>query len=69
VTSVLAASLATPAAAPADDPVADFADRVVSRLTEHADLVDYLCRALVDAIEQIIAEGQLQRPPSEPAND
>jgi hypothetical protein len=42
---------------------------VVSRLTEHADLVEYLCRALVDAIEQIIAEGQLQRPPSEPAND
>jgi AcrR family transcriptional regulator len=49
VTTVLTASLATPASAPADDPVADIADRVVSLLTDHADIVDYLCRALVDA--------------------
>ena len=49
VTTVLTASLTTPAAAPAGDPVADIADRVVSLLTDHADLVDYLCRALVDA--------------------
>jgi AcrR family transcriptional regulator len=49
VTTVLTASLATPASAQADDPVADIADRVVSLLTDHADIVDYLCRALVDA--------------------
>jgi AcrR family transcriptional regulator len=49
VTTVLTASLAAPASSRADDPVADIADRVVSLLTEHADLVDYLCRALVDA--------------------
>jgi AcrR family transcriptional regulator len=49
VTTVLTASLATPASAAADDPVTDIADRVVSLLTDHADLVDYLCRALVDA--------------------
>lgn len=49
VTAVLTASLTTPAEAPADDPVADIADRVVSLLTDHADLVDYLCRSLVDA--------------------
>lgn len=48
VTGVLTTALATPGA-PADDPVADIADRVVALLAEHADIVDYLCRALVDA--------------------
>jgi AcrR family transcriptional regulator len=49
VTTVLTASLATTASAPADDPVADIADRVTSLLVDHGDVVDYLCRALVDA--------------------
>ncbi|OBA70393.1 hypothetical protein A5641_12910 [Mycobacterium sp. 1554424.7] len=49
VTTVLTASLTTTASAPADDPVADIADRVTSLLTDHADVVDYLCRAIVDA--------------------
>jgi AcrR family transcriptional regulator len=50
VTTVLTASLAVPpGSAPAADPVADIADRVVSLLVDHAELVDYLCRALVDA--------------------
>ncbi|OBK50376.1 TetR/AcrR family transcriptional regulator [Mycobacterium sp. 1081908.1] len=49
VTAVLTASLATAASAPADDPVADIADRVTSLLVDHGDVVDYLCRALVDA--------------------
>lgn len=49
VTTVLTASLTTPASAPADNPVADIADRVVSLLVDHAELVDYLCRALVDS--------------------
>lgn len=50
VTTVLTASLAAPlGSAPAADPVADVADRVVSLLVDHAELVDYLCRALIDA--------------------
>ena len=49
VTTMLTALLATPASAPADDPVADIADRVTSLLADHGDVVDYLCRALVDA--------------------
>lgn len=50
VTTVLAASLAAPlASAPSTDPVADIADRVTSLLVDHAQLIDYLCRALVDA--------------------
>jgi AcrR family transcriptional regulator len=49
VTTILTALLATPASAPADDSVADIADRVVSLLVDHGDVVDYLCRALVDA--------------------
>lgn len=46
VTTALAASLAS---APSTDPVADIADRVTSLLVDHAQLIDYLCRALVDA--------------------
>ncbi|WP_156687560.1 TetR/AcrR family transcriptional regulator [Mycobacterium sp. Marseille-P9652] len=49
VTAVLTASLATTASAPDEDPVADIANRVTSLLVDHGDVVDYLCRALVDA--------------------
>ena len=50
VTTMLTASLAGPlGSAPPADPVADIADRVVSLLVDHAELIDYLCRAIVDA--------------------
>jgi AcrR family transcriptional regulator len=50
VTTVLTASLAGPLeSTPAAGPVADIADRVVSLLVDHAVLIDYLCRAFVDA--------------------
>jgi AcrR family transcriptional regulator len=50
VLAVLAEALAGPlAAAPVGDPVADTAERVVSLLTDHVEVVDYVCRALVDA--------------------
>jgi AcrR family transcriptional regulator len=50
VVAVLTDALVTPPTSePAADPVADIADRVTSLLVDHALLVDYLCRALVDA--------------------
>lgn len=49
VTTVLTSTLAAPLApAPAADPVDDAAQRVMTLLTDHAQIVDYLCRALVD---------------------
>jgi AcrR family transcriptional regulator len=49
VADVLSASLAAPlASVPLADPVDDAARRVMSLLVDHAHVVDYLCRALVD---------------------
>jgi AcrR family transcriptional regulator len=49
VMTVLTTALADPLASAPDDPVADVADRVISLLVDHVQVVDYLCRALVDA--------------------
>lgn len=46
--AVLGASLATPLPAPPTDPVAEVGQRVTTLIAEHPDVVDYLCRTLLD---------------------
>ncbi|MCV7147926.1 TetR/AcrR family transcriptional regulator [Mycobacterium riyadhense] len=49
VLTVLSETLATPLVRePADDPVADVADRVILLLAEHTEVVDYISRAIAD---------------------
>jgi AcrR family transcriptional regulator len=48
VMTVLTESLAAPLASVPGDPVADAADRVTSLFSEHIEVVDYLCRSLID---------------------
>ncbi|OBG19958.1 TetR/AcrR family transcriptional regulator [Mycobacterium sp. 852002-51057_SCH5723018] len=48
VMTVLTESLAAPLASAPGDPVADAADRVTSLFSNHIEVVDYLCRALID---------------------
>lgn len=49
VMMVLTVALAAPLASAPGDPVDDAAQRVVSLLADQAEIVDYMCRALVDA--------------------
>lgn len=50
VLTVLTETLATPLVrAPAEDPVADVADRVILLLAEHTEVVDYISRAIAES--------------------
>jgi AcrR family transcriptional regulator len=46
--AVLGAALATPLPAPTTDPVAEVGRRVTTLIAEHPDVIDYLCRTLLD---------------------
>jgi AcrR family transcriptional regulator len=49
VMKVLGESLAGPLPSAPANPVAEVADRVTSLIADHVDVIDYLCRALVDS--------------------
>jgi AcrR family transcriptional regulator len=49
VMTVLGESLAGPLPSDAADPVAEVAQRVTSLVADHIDVIDYMCRAIVDA--------------------